>query len=83
VTPFIDLLAEHGFDLYQDLDGLYKVRWERCWMGCKPSPFFVIHFYYWAEEFAKGKPMDPDNCLCWDSVKLNLPGDVDYDPTRP
>jgi hypothetical protein len=67
LTPFVQILSELGFRLVRDEDGLYKVRWERCWMGCKPSPYFAIRFYYWAEEFARGNHKDPDNKLRWES----------------
>jgi hypothetical protein len=83
LTPFAELLADLGFKLIRDEDGTYKVRWERCWMGCKPSPFFAIRFYYWAEEFARGRHCDPRNFLRWDWIKMNLPGDSKYDPTKP
>jgi hypothetical protein len=83
LTPFFDILGKLGFRLVKDADGLFKVRWERCWMGCKPSPFFAIRFYYWAEEFARGNHTDPDNKLRWDIIILNLPGDAAYDPTQP
>jgi hypothetical protein len=59
------------------------VHWTRCWMGLKPSPFMAVRFYYWAEEFAKGNRREKGNHLRWDHVKLNLPGDPAYDPTKP
>jgi hypothetical protein len=83
LTPFRALLEQHGFELFVDTDGLCKVRWERCWMGCKPSPFFAVRFFYWGEEFARGNPDDKKNCLRWDRVILNLPGDSRFDPTKP
>jgi hypothetical protein len=83
LTPFRKALEKCGFTLVEDVDGLWKVRWERCWMGCRPSPFFAIRFYYWAEEFARGHHLDPDNKLRWDEIRLNLPGDPKYDPSLP
>lgn len=44
LTPFWDLLEGLGFLLIRDDDGLVKVRWERCWMGCKPSPYYAVRF---------------------------------------
>ena len=83
MTPFADLLMEMGFRLVRDANGRFVVRWDRCWMGCRPSPFFSVRFYYWAEEFARGLHSDPNNALRWDSVLLNLPGDPAYNPTKP
>jgi hypothetical protein len=83
LTPFADLLMEMGFRLVRDCNGRFVVRWDRCWMGCKPSPFFSVRFYYWAEEFARGWHADPKNALRWDFIKLNLPGDPAYNPTKP
>jgi hypothetical protein len=34
----------------------FETRWERCWMGFRPSPYYTVRFYYWAEEFAWGNP---------------------------
>jgi hypothetical protein len=47
LTPFVEILAKLGLRLVQDDDSLYKVGWEQCWMGCKPSPFFETWLYYW------------------------------------
>jgi hypothetical protein len=57
--------------------------WIRCWMGLKPSPYMAVHFYYLAEEFARGDRRASENSLRWDSVKLNLPGNPFYDPSQP
>ena len=58
-------------------------RWERCWMGFRPSPYWSVRFYYLAEEFVRGNRLDAENPLRWDFVILNLPGDPDYDPSMP
>ena len=50
-------------------------------MGTLPSPYMSIRFFYWAEEFVRGNRMDPANALGWDKVKLNCPGNPDFDPT--
>jgi hypothetical protein len=54
LMPFRELLEGLGCKLPRDTGGLAKVRWERCWMGCKPSPYYAVRFYYWAEDFARG-----------------------------
>jgi hypothetical protein len=52
-------------------------------MGLKPSPYMAVHFYYFAEEFARGDRRSKTNPLRWDQVKLNLPGDPQYNPSLP
>ena len=52
-------------------------------MGMKPSPNNAVRFYYWGEEFAKGDLRDCSNPFGFDSVRLNLLGMDDYDPTKP
>ena len=54
---------------------LYK--WSRAWMGFKPR------FYYLLEEFALGYNLDKNNAFRWDTVILNLPGSVDFNPSLP
>jgi hypothetical protein len=52
-------------------------------MGFRPSPFYAVRFYYWAEEVAWGNPKKISNPLRWNEVILNLPGNPTYDPTLP
>jgi hypothetical protein len=59
------------------------LRWERNWMGSRPSPHSSVRFCYLAEEFVRGDPAEADGPLRWDDVILNLPGDPNYDPSRP
>jgi hypothetical protein len=78
LTPFKNLLG------YQHLSNAdFQLRWERCWMGFRPSPYYATRFQYWAEEFARGNRLDKTNPLRWDEVRLNLPGDKSFDPTLP
>jgi hypothetical protein len=78
LTAFKDKL---GYSHVSDKD--FQLRWERCWMGFKPSPYYSTRFYYWAEEFARGDRREKLNPLRWDEVRLNLPGDPSFDPTLP
>jgi hypothetical protein len=66
-----------------DENGRLYERWERLFMGMKPSPYNAVRYFYWAEEFARGNPVDSKNALRYDRVKLNLPGDPAFDPTLP
>ncbi len=58
-------------------------RWERQFMGLKPSPFNSVRYFYWAEEFVRGDPMSDHNPMQWDEVHLNLPGSLSYLSTLP
>jgi hypothetical protein len=52
-------------------------------MGFKPSPYHATRAFAWCEEIIRGDPEDPNNPLKWERVRLNLPGEVSYDPTLP
>jgi hypothetical protein len=80
----IDLTAFKSALGFGDLDDdAFLIRWNRCWMGLRPSPYYAVRYYYWAEEFARGNPEDKANFLGWTRVILNLPGDTKFDPTMP
>ena len=57
--------------------------WTRLWFGMRQSPEHAAAFYYLAEEFIRGKHDDKNNPLRWDSIVLNLVGNMDYNPTFP
>jgi hypothetical protein len=78
LSPIKDLL---GYSHISNNE--FQLRWERCWMDFKPSPYYSTRFYYWAEEFARGNRRDKENPLRWDEARLNLPGDKAFDPTLP
>jgi hypothetical protein len=78
LTPFKEAL---GFGHISNKD--FQLRWERCWMGFRPSPYYSVRFYYWAEEFARGDRRKQSNPVRWDEVRLNLPGDPAFNPTLP
>ena len=91
LSTFLKEIAAHK-NLHSDLvhvesqqtseDPLLGV-WKRCWMVNRPSPFWSIQAYYIAEEFIRGNENDSSNVFYWDSVKLNLIGNKDYDPRLP
>jgi hypothetical protein len=58
-------------------------RWERLFMGMRPSPFIAIQYLYLALEMAVGDRRDKKNPMRWDRVRLNLPGDPSFDPSLP
>ena len=52
-------------------------------MGFRPFPFYAAAFYYHAEEFVRGNPLDPRNSLRFDMLKFNLPGSPTFNPSLP
>ena len=77
-----DLREYAGVDV-REIGGAKWERWERTLMGFRPSPYVCTQTFGWGEEAIRGDRKDRDNPLRWDSVKMNLPGDKDYDPTMP
>jgi len=59
------------------------LRWARLMMGLRPSPYCSIKGFQVALECVMGDPTNPDNVFHWTDVILNLPGQLNYDPTRP
>ena len=57
--------------------------WSRLWFGLRSSPEGVYTFYYLAEDFMRGNRKDVHNPLRWDSIKLNLLGNANYNPAFP
>jgi hypothetical protein len=72
-------------DLFPDesLLRLLWERWERMLMGFKPSPYCASRAMRRLEPTLKGARDDASNIFRWSTVKLNLPGSNDYDPTKP
>jgi hypothetical protein len=63
-----------------------KVRWERwtrCAMGLRTSPYQAVQGMLWAMERVLGDKNKESNVFAWQHMRMNLPGDVDYDPTLP
>jgi hypothetical protein len=52
----------------------YWLRWTRCMMGLRPSPYFTSQSTYFAEEVVQGNRAEVANPFHWASVRLNLPG---------
>jgi hypothetical protein len=62
---------------------IFWERWIRMLMGFKPSPYCTTRAMRQIEPFLKGARDDPLNVFRWDKVILNLPGSIDYNPTKP
>ena len=58
-------------------------RWSRCLMGFKPSPYVTIQTFAWSEEIILGNRLELSNPFYWDTLKLNFPGTLDYEPAMP
>jgi hypothetical protein len=80
VTPY-DLDLE-GLDFDPHLVQRW-LSWCRCAMGLKSSPYQAVRFMHFAEEIIRGDPAALDNIFRWDRVRLNLPGQAEYDPSLP
>lgn len=52
-------------------------------MGLKDSPYRSIQMAMTAKSIAYGKKRDPNNPFQWEKAVLNLPGQLDYNPTMP
>ena len=59
------------------------LHWQRCGMGFVPSPYNAIQGTLFAEEVIRGNHTASDNVFRWDTIKLNLPGDPQYNPSNP
>ena len=57
-------------------------RWSRCAMGLRTSPYQAIQGMLWAKELIMGDRLDAENIFRWDRLELNLPGMIDYDPSK-
>jgi len=76
-----------GVDISQleDTDNITKkwVRWNRTLMGFRSSPYLACKLFGWTTDVIRGNRLDVTNPFHWDHIRINLPGDPDYDPTLP
>jgi hypothetical protein len=84
-----NLQALCGVDLTEYTDDIEKFGevvwevWRRAAMGLKPPPYQAVQGRMVAEEVIRGDSKDPKHPFGWDTVRMNLPGQDDYDPTLP
>jgi len=64
-------------------DKVLWVRWTRCCMGLKSSPYNCVQGIMHLMEEILGDPSDEKNPFRWSKVAMNLPGSSDYDPSLP
>jgi hypothetical protein len=79
----IDLSPFSFDDLSEELKAKSWERWWRCEMGLKVSPNHAIRAILFAEEFLKGDLLDLMNPFQTSGADLNLPGNKNYDPSKP
>ena len=86
--PYTGLNLSSLFDGTEEEDeeiikmaGSQWVHWGRCLMGFKPSPYNAIKTALVVEEVARGDRHCKSNPFQWDHIRLNLPGNADYDPS--
>jgi hypothetical protein len=82
LTKFFPLEVEEPDNLLRKR----KVRWERwtrCAMGLRTSPYQAVQGMMWAMETIFGRRNDSKNVFGWERMRMNLPGDKNYDPTLP
>ena len=57
-------------------------RFCRLMFGSKCSPYAAVQMMYRAMEVIVGNPEEPNNIFNWVDIKLNLPGDENYEPWK-
>jgi hypothetical protein len=93
LRPYAGIDATELRDSLKELDkipravleskGRLFMRWERCLMGLRSSPYNACRAMAWADDLIRGNFLDPNNILRWDRYILNLPGTKHYDPSLP
>jgi hypothetical protein len=83
-----DLQELAGVDLthyFEEGDEGRKVweAWKQAAMGVKSSPYQAVSALTVADEIIKGDHKDAANVFEWVRVRLNLPGDRNYNPSLP
>ena len=58
-------------------------RWTRAAKGLRSSPYQAVQAMTFAEEVILGDPKDERNPFRWSRVRLNLPGQSDFDASLP
>jgi hypothetical protein len=93
LRPFVGIDATELRNSLKELDNIPRsvlesrgrlfLRWERCLMGLRSSPFNACKAMGWADEIIRGDRFDSLNVFRWDRYILNLPGSKEYDPSMP
>ena len=78
----VDFTLYYPEELESSASRVIWERWQRCAMGLRHSPYQAVQGLLWAEEVILGDRRDKENVFQWDRVQLNLPGSIQYDPTK-
>ena len=70
-------------DQCEEKDSRVTGAWMRSAMGLKTSPYNAVQGSQRAKRIILGDPRDPLNPFHWATIKLNLPGTENYNPTEP
>jgi hypothetical protein len=81
VRPFVGVDVSHYFP--GETDTRVWETWVRAAMGLTLSPYQSVQGMAFAEEMIFGDRHDSKTPYRWDRVRLNLPGQLDYDPSLP
>jgi len=71
-----------GFNL-PGVDESDRHRWTRLWFSARFSPYLAVRFLAIGEEKARGDHLDVRNPFHWDSIRLNLLGSDNFNPSLP
>ena len=93
LQPFVGIDASELRERLKEIDNIPRsvlenkgrlfLRWERCLMGLRSSPFNACKAMGWADDLIRGHQFDERNIFRWDRYILNLPGMKTYDPSLP
>ena len=83
VRPFCGVDLSEYFPEHKKENSVLWVRWSRCCMGLKSSPYNCVQGLMHLAEQILGDPDDANNPFKWKSVEMNLPGSESYDPSLP
>jgi len=83
IKPYCGVNLTSFTDDLKTLSGQTRFRWNRTWMGFKPSPYLAVRHLAIAEELARGDKADKSNPFKYDQVILNLPCSSEFNPSMP
>ena len=83
IRPYAGVDLTEIFPEENEGDGKLLEHWCRMLMGYRYSPYSTTRDVKRQEPFLKGDRKDKSNIFRWERVIINLPGDNNYDPTKP
>ena len=83
IRPFCGVDVSRFSSDKEKQNGTHWMQWNRMFMGFRASPYYAVKSFSWGLDVVRGNYKDPSNAFAFDSIRLNLPGSSDYDPTLP